>query len=481
VSEPPPTGAPIDLLVIGGGITGCAVARDAAARGLTVTLVEQRDLAAGTSGRSTKLLHGGLRYLEHGNLRLVREALREREITARLAPALSRPLRLVLPVRPGVFPGRWVARLGVGLYDLLAGSRSSLPKGAGVSEAEVAAAAPALAGRFDGGVAFHDRQTDDAALTVAIARDARSRGAVVRLGVAVTRIARRSDGTHRTSLREEDGRLSEVVSRCVVNACGAWSDRVRALAGKTTGLLRVTRGAHLVVDGLELRCGLLLPGARPGHRLFALPWRGCTLFGTTDVEDDGDPGRDLPDPADIRLLFDELRRLFPSAGLERRHVISAFTGTRPLLRQAGDTLAMSREHRVLDEEGLVTIAGGKLTTWRPMAVETVDAVVRHFGRAVGSPESLMHQPLPGGSDECMTVGAAITEGFARHADDVVFRRLPIGHDPAHVARSLPSILETMTVHLGWDAARRDEESSRVLDPLARLARRIDEAIGSVGG
>src|SRR5262245_36648258 len=182
-----------DVLVIGGGITGCSVARDAAARGLTVLLVERSDLAAGTSGRSTKLLHGGLRYLEHGHLRLVREALREREVTARLAPALARPLRFVMPFRPGVFPGRFAARVGVALYDLLAG-RQPLPRGRAVSADELERLAPSLESGWTGGVAFSDRQTDDERLTVAIARDAKRRGAAIRLGFEVTRLARGASG-----------------------------------------------------------------------------------------------------------------------------------------------------------------------------------------------------------------------------------------------------------------------------------------------
>ena len=470
----------IDLLVIGGGITGCAVARDAAARGLRVVLVEQRDLAAGTSGRSTKLLHGGLRYLEHGHLALVREALRERETTARLAPALSRPLRLILPVRPGVFPGRLAARVGVGLYDLLAGA-SALPRGASVSAAELAEAAPSLVEGFQGGVAFHDRQTDDAALTVAIARDARRRGAEIRLGVAAIVIDSAADGSlHRVVLRDEEGREAEIAARCVAGAAGPWADRVREAAGRRGPLLRATRGAHLVIGGLELRCGLLLPGSRPGHRLFAIPWRGVALFGTTDVEDDGDPGRDLPEAGDIRLLFDEARRLFPSARLTRGDVLSAFTGTRPLVRQKGDTLAMSREHRVVNENGLVTITGGKLTTWRPMAIQAVDAVVRHLGRDLPSPVALRDDPLAGG-DEIPSLESSIESGMARHADDVVFRRLPIGHDPVEIERRLPSIVETMGTRLGWDDARRESEADRVVRAIEGLRSRIDEALGPESG
>ena len=471
-----PTDADFDLLVIGGGITGCAVARDAAARGLTVLLVEKNDLASGTSGRSTKLLHGGLRYLEHGHLGLVREALREREVTARLAPALSLPLRFVMPVRPGVFPGRFAARVGVWLYDLLAG-RHPLEHGRSVSASEIAARAPLLAAGWSGGVAFADRQTDDGRLTVAIARDARRRGASIRLGVTVTALTRGAPG-YRASLRDEDGRESLARARCVVNAAGPWSDRVRLLAGKSRPILRTSRGAHLVLSGVPLDTALLLPGVERGHRLFAIPWRGATLFGTTDVADAGDPGRDLPEIEDLRLLFQEARRLFPSAGLTRRHVLSAFTGVRPLIRQDGATLASSREHRVLDEDGLVTIAGGKLTTWRTMALATVDAVVSRLGHGGASPGSLIEEPLPGGHDEHPKLETVLVEEMARHADDVVFRRLPIGHDPREALRALPSIIERMAAHFEWSPQQREEESARVSLRLDAGAARLDEALGS---
>ncbi len=465
----------VDLIVIGGGITGCAVARDAAARGLSVLLVEKRDLAAGTSGRSTKLLHGGLRYLEHGHLRLVREALRERELTARLAPALARPLRFVLPVRPGVFPGLLAGRIGVALYDLLAGAQP-LPRGGPVSAKEVAALAAALSPGWSGGIAFSDRQTDDTRLTVAIARDALRRGASIRLGVTVTALARSTVG-FRVSCRDEDDRESVALARCVVNAAGPWCDEVRLLAGRPEPVLRRSRGAHLVFTGLALHAALLLPGAKRGHRLFAIPWRNTVLFGTTDVADTRDPGRELAELEDIRLLFEEARRLFPGAGLTRRHVLSSFTGVRPLLRQDGDTLTFSREHRVLDEDGLVTIAGGKLTTWRTMALATVDAVVRRLGRGGVSPRVLLEEPLPGGDEDQPSLDAVLTEEMARHAEDVVFRRLPIGHDPREVVQTLPSIVDRMAARYAWDAARRSAETARVLTRLDADAARLDEALG----
>jgi glycerol-3-phosphate dehydrogenase len=466
----------LDLAVIGGGITGCAVARDAAARGLSVVLLEQSDLAAGTSGRSTKLLHGGLRYLEHGQFRLVREALHEREITARLAPALARPLRLVLPVRSGVSPGRLTARIGVALYDLLAGSHV-LDRGGPVPADEIYRLAPALSTGWSGGVSFADRQTDDARLTVAIARDAARRGASIRLGVAVTGLAK-DHGRHLVRWRGENGDESSLAARVVVNASGPWSDAVRRLAGRTQPILRASRGAHLVLEGLTLDVALLLPGLKRGHRLFAIPWRGAVLFGTTDIADAGDPGRDLAEIEDVRELFEEARRFFPRAGLTRRRVLSAFTGVRPLLRHDGDTLASSREHRVLDEDGLVTIAGGKLTTWRTMAIATVDAVVRRLGRGGASPSLLLHEMLPGADRAEPTMEAAVADEMARHAEDVVFRRLPIGHHRGEILRLLPSIVALMANRFRWDAGQRDAEAARVIARLDARDRRLDDALGT---
>jgi glycerol-3-phosphate dehydrogenase len=467
---------PCDVIVVGGGITGCAVARDAAARGLSVALLEKTDLAAGTSGRSTKLLHGGLRYLEHGHLRLVREALREREVTARLAPALARPLRIYLPILPGVFPGRLAARLGVGIYDLLAG-RHPLGGGRSVGAEEIRRLVPSLAPGFTGAVEFADRQTDDVRLTVAIARDAAGRGAEIRLGVTVVALARSEDG-YRVSCRDEEGRETEWSSRCVVNAGGPWADRVRALAGASRPLLGTSRGAHLVVAGLPLGTAMLLPGQAPGHRLFAIPWRGAVLFGTTDVADGADPGRELPEVDDLRSLFGELVRLFPGAGLTRRSVISSYTGVRPLLRHAGDPLSSSREHRVVDEDGLITIAGGKLTTWRTMAIDAVDAAARRLGLSAASPPGLASEPLVGGSDDAPPLDAVVAHEMARHADDVVFRRLPIGHDPDEARRRLPAIVETMGRRLGWSEERKESERRRVIARLDADVRRLDEALGA---
>ena len=296
------------------------------------------------------------------------------------------------------------------------------------------------------------------------------------LGVDVVGVEREGGAFH-VACQDEDGTASSFRARCVVNAGGPWADGVRRLVGGARPILRASRGAHLVIEGLALRAALLLPGGAPGHRVFAIPWRGVALFGTTDVADARDPGRDLPEIEDLKLLFQTACRLFPSARLTRRAVLSSFTGVRPLLEDGGDTLSSSREHRVFDEDGFVTIAGGKLTTWRTMAQATVDAVVSRLGRGGPSPRALLEGTLPGGDVERPDLEVVLAQEMVRHADDIVFRRLPLGHDPRETRRQLPAIVARAGSVLGWDAARRETESSRVVARLEADAARLDEALG----
>jgi glycerol-3-phosphate dehydrogenase len=509
----------VDLLVIGGGIAGCGIAREAALRGLSVVLVEKDDIASGTSSRSTKLLHGGLRYLEHADFGLVREALREREATARMAPHLARPLSFVLPVRRGMSPGRIAARVGVGLYDLLAGA-GRIERGRSLSAEEVRSRIPALEDRdLVGGVCFSDRATEDARLTLAIARDAVALGASVLLGVEVVELRTTGGRVGGALCRDRDGAATEVDAGVVVNAAGPWVDAVRGLAGARAPALRPTRGSHLVLPDLGLAGAVMLNGRRPGHRMFAIPWRGATLFGTTDF-DDADPDAVAPD-ADVDLLLDEARRSFPRHRLERGSVLSAFAGLRPLVRSGGDSLAVSREHRILEDGGMITLAGGKLTTWRSMSEEVVARVLSRLGRRLTRPGLSAVRPLPGGASipanddprlrplpagsrehllslygsESVAVAAiaardpeaalpilpgrpdvlaqvdfAAKEEMGKHLADVVLRRLPLGHDVAVARAAGPVVARRLARTLGWDAAAESRELRALEDALARQER-----------
>lgn len=506
---------------------GCSVAREAALRGWSVLLVERDDLAAAASSRSTKLLHGGLRYLERGDLRLVREALREREITARLAPHLALPLGFVLPTRPGVWPGPRVARAGVALYDWLAG-RSPLPRGRRIGPDETAelvrsqSAAP-----WSGGVLFEDRQTDDARLTVAIARAAAARGATIRTRAELTSWRDRG-GTVAGAiiLDRERGDALEVEASISINAAGPWADEVRALAGASTAALRPSRGTHIVLPDLGLRRAVLFSGKRPGHRLFAIPWRRSTLFGTTDVAADAMSPVE-PAAEEIRLLFEEAVRLFPGAGLEPAAVAHSFAGLRPLVRGEGETLALSREHRIRVERGLVSILGGKLTTWRSIAEDAVTAAARRLGRDPSPHPASAGERLPGGdpapvpddprfrgigrattlrwierygseaidlaervrddpsSGEPLVpehparlaeVDFAVEREFARGLEDVLVRRLGLEQIPALLDRAAAPAARRMRSRLGWSPARESSEVAGVRERIAAVRERIAAAL-----
>lgn len=395
---------PFDVLVIGGGITGCGVARDAARRGLTVALVEKDDFASGTSSRSSRLIHGGVRYLEHGYLHLVFESSAERRRLLRVAPHLVRPLAFTWPVYEGARVPRWKLAAGLTLYDALALFRN-VGRHRRLNHDEVLGAEPML--RPDGllgGASYFDAATNDARLTLANAIDAAEHGAIVLNHAAVE------------ALHVENGRISGAVIRdrltdacapvrasVVVNASGPWSDAVRALAngehGSTRGAgLRGSKGAHIAV--LRERVGnnsaLTLLHPDDGRVLFMLPAGPHAIVGTTDTYTNSSPDTVHASRDDVRYLLDSANTFFPNARLGENDVVSAWAGIRPLLASSDDNpVNASREHAVsTSPQGLVSITGGKLTTYRVMAHDVVDTVVRQLGRHLA--EASKDAPLPGG-------------------------------------------------------------------------------------
>jgi glycerol-3-phosphate dehydrogenase len=370
-----------DLVVIGGGATGLGVALDAAARGLSVALVEAEDFAKGTSSRATKLAHGGVRYLAQGNLRLVREALRERAILLRNAPHLAQPLPFLLPLygAKGRWFDQWFYGGGLMLYDLLAGRQRQ-----GRTEFLGAAAAVRLAqglrsSGLAGAVRYWDGQFDDARLALALARTAIARGATVLnhcAAVGLTHEGGRIAGV--TVEDRENGQRLVLRTRCAVNATGVWVDAVRRMDRAQRGnLVAPSQGVHLVVDRDFLPGGhaILVPKTRDGRVLFAVPWLGKTILGTTDT-----PRNDLaiePEPfrEEIDFILGEAARFLAKAPT-RADIRSVWVGLRPLVKppneDPGDTKALSREHAVLVERsGLVTVTGGKWTTYRAMAEDVL--------------------------------------------------------------------------------------------------------------
>jgi glycerol-3-phosphate dehydrogenase len=396
----------IDLLVIGGGITGAGIARDAAMRGIRTALVDAGDFASGASSRSSRLIHGGLRYLEHGWLRLVFEASRERRTLLRIAPHLVRACPFTFPVHRGSRVKRWQISAAVLVYDLLALFRNvhthRLLSRRGVLQRE-----PLIRDQdLKGGALYWDAQCDDARLTLANVRSAHQHGAWCASYVRVAALEKAGGRVRGAELVDAvTGARFMVRAHVVVNATGPWSDRVRRLDDPAaTPLLRPTKGAHIAVP--RQRVGnagaVTLTSPIDGRVMFVLPWGETTIVGTTDTDYDGSPDDVRADADDIIYLLRSANAVFPNARLQRGDVIAAWAGLRPLLGNGpANASAVSREHRIVESgSGLITIAGGKLTTYRSMAAELVTLVARKLrkldGRRLPARAATDTEPLPGG-------------------------------------------------------------------------------------
>ena len=376
------SGQDFDLLVIGGGITGCGVARDAAMRGLKVALVERDDFASGTSGRSSRLVHGGIRYLEHGQLHLVYESIRERQTLLRIAPHLVKPLAFTWPIYRGARVGR--VRLSAGLlaYYLMAGGRSR--KHSNLNLRETLEREPSLeTAGLTGGAVYYDASTDDARLTIANALAAQQGGATVTSHASVTGILRsREKAVGATVSHRYSGETEEVRSRVIVNATGVWDNEFSS--DKTGRRDRGSKGAHISVprDRVGNRDALTLISPIDGRVMFCLPAGTQTIVGTTDNWTDESPETVHASVADVDYLLRSANSYFPQAELTRADVVSAWAGIRPLASAPeGNPSAASREHSIVsDSSGVIHITGGKLTTYRSMAAEIVDRVQESLGR-----------------------------------------------------------------------------------------------------
>jgi glycerol-3-phosphate dehydrogenase len=385
-----------DVLVIGGGVTGTGAALDAATRGLSVGLVEQRDLAAGTSSRSSKLIHGGLRYLEQLNVGLVREALEERgRILHDLAPHLVRPVSFVYPLTRLGWERLYVGA-GITMYDTLGGARH-LPRHQHLTRRGALAMVPAL--RRDalvGAVRYWDAGVDDARHTMELGRTAAAYGADVVTSTRVTGLLR--EGERVVGVRvvdQEAGRELELRARQVVNATGVWADDVQAMAGRGRIRVRASKGIHLLVpkDRLHSDSGLIL--RTESSVLFVIPWGRHWIIGTTDTDWDEDLAHPAASARDIQYLLDRVNRVLRTP-LSHEDVDGVYAGLRPLLTGESEaTSKLSREHAVATTAaGLITIAGGKYTTYRVMAKDVVDAAAHNLPQRV--PASVTDQtPLLG--------------------------------------------------------------------------------------
>ncbi len=380
-----------DLLVIGGGINGAAVARDAAMRGISIALVERGDFACGTSSRSSKLIHGGIRYLEQGDVKLVLEACRERDLLrTRLAPHVVRAQRFVMPVYTGEEPPLWQLRIGLLLYDALAGFRN-VNNHRMLSVTDVRAHEPALqTDGLRGAALYYDCWTDDARLTIETVSAARSGGATVLNYAEVVALEKDSTGrlaTARVADRLSD-RTARVRARWILNVTGPWLDRIRRLddAGAPPRL-KLTKGVHVVFDRAAVgnRDAIVIRSPTDSRVMFAIPWQDRTLVGTTDTYYGGDPAKVAADKDDIDYILEATNHSFPRANLTARHVISTYAGLRPLVapEDEKEESDISRDDQIFESPaGLLSLGGGKLTTHRHVAERIVDLVAGRLGRAV---------------------------------------------------------------------------------------------------
>ncbi|BDS05718.1 glycerol-3-phosphate dehydrogenase [Oceaniferula spumae] len=434
---------PWDVLVIGGGASGLATAWDAASRGYHTALIEKHDFAEATSSRSTKLIHGGVRYLQKGEISLVREALAERSRLLKNAPEFCHPLRFVLPTDAPL--ARYYYRFGLWLYDLMAGDQSVQPAELLSSDDVRKTLAGYNATDNRGGVSYTDAQFDDAALAIAMAQciNASSNGLAINHTEA-TRFITENDQVRGVEARcTESGKSWSMLAKVVINATGIFSDEVRkANSTSIQWKMQTSRGSHIVCPGhlLESDHGLIIPKTSDGRILFAIPWLGHTLIGTTDEPTDQPELDPQPSEAELDFLFKEAGQAFH---LDPNTVTSQWAGLRPLVSKAGvsNTAKLSRKHIVeIAPNGLISLLGGKWTTSRAMAEDTIDAAIK---QQMLPPKPCRtadlkltdHGALPpflqpdksATPEELAAIARnAIETTYARKPDDVLKRRLRIG-------------------------------------------------------
>ncbi len=464
-----------DLLIAGGGINGCGIARDAAMRGLSVALIEKNDFGSGTSGRSSRMIHGGVRYLEHGHFRLVAEASRERRILLRTAPHLVQPMEFVWPLYAGGRVPRWKLFAGLSLYDAFAAFRNTR-RHERLSARGVLAREPAIrADDLTGGAIYYDAVTDDARLTLANALAARNAGAVVLNHAEVL-----ADQSFLSPILVRD-RLSgddvRVSARSVVVAVGPWDRGVRG-----------TKGSHVLVS--RARTGhdraITFLSAEDQRVLFMVPDEDMTLIGTTDLPTTESPETVRASAPEIDYLLRSASAVLACDPLRTRDVVAAWAAIRPLAAQppTGEPASLSREHAIEARSGAITVTGGKLTTYRLVAAEVVDRVVKQL--RISLPGAATDRvPLPGADRQARIVQAitensalsgritpesahrkaelmvAVRDEMAQTLGDLLIRRTRIAFRLADRGVTVaPAVADLVAPILGWDTARRAMEVER---------------------
>ena len=492
-------GEQFDVVVIGGGITGAGVALDAASRGYSVALVEKADFASGTSSRSSKLVHGGLRYLQNFDLGLVREALLERRLMVKLAPHLVKPLPFVVPAFDGARPDRLIG-IGLNMYDVMAtpirGRRGSRRAGRATSDEEadtewsperhrvidgeeVVGLLPALAPRDPtGGYLFYDCQTDDSRLVLTVLGEAERFGAICANRLEVVELEHDDGGGTGVKVRDGEGGVEFTVhADNVVSATGVWADQIRPEelhSEAEVPTIAPSRGTHLTLADVDLplRAGAIVP-AGEGRSIFALPWLGRALIGTTDNNYEGEIDHVQPSGEDIEYLLHASNAFFGTE-LGVDEVTGAFAGVRPLI-SSGDTrksVDISRKAELYEtSSGLITITGGKLTTWRRMAKLAVDRLVEREGRTAPcrTHEIPLGQPVePGELPRVEGVADDAYEALAGRYGYAAERVLKTASERGELAQPIIEGLPDLLAEAPH--AAREEQARSVGDVLLRRTR-----------
>ena len=441
---------PFDLIIIGGGITGCGILLDAAQRGLRPLLVEKGDFASGTSSRSSKLIHGGLRYLKEMQFRVTKMACQERDRMLALNPLLVRPVRFLYPASHGDRVPGWTVDLGLWMYDRLT-HRSD--KHAHLERGEVEDLAPGLdTERLDRAMIYTDALTDDAQLTLAVAATGCAYGGRALTRTQVVEALRGATGrVQGVVVRDlESGETHHIAAHLVINATGVWVDEMREVLGFDSPRLRPSRGSHLILSSsrLPLNAALTVPSPEDGRPVFLIPHPEGVLVGTTDIFHEG--GLDDPRVTDTEMMYllETLQSHFPEKGFSEEDIVASFAGLRPILGTHTDNPSeASREEELWEEDGVLSIAGGKLTTWRAMAEEAVDEALM-----------LLPEEVAAAAEPCYTAGTPLL-GLA--PSDLAQRLTQLGPDiDASVAEGMARRLRSMA----WWAVRGIREDTD-LHPL----------------
>jgi glycerol-3-phosphate dehydrogenase len=496
-----------DLIVIGGGITGAGVAQQAARRGWKVLLLEQRDFAWGTSSRSSKLVHGGLRYLKEGDIKTTLHSVQERQRLMREAPDLIEPQSFLFANCKGRKPARWLFQTGLVIYDLMARHKNHFWADIARTQSLVPGLAPP---GLQGALVFTDAKTDDARLVLRVLMEAQRDGATVRNYVTVRELVLEEGRV--AGVRAEDGatgKMYQIRAKCVVNATGAWTDQLRSGVGGKP-LLRPLRGSHVVLPfwRLPVSQSVSLMHPRDGRPVFLYPWEGATLVGTTDLDHDGDTNLEPSiTQAEVDYLLEAVNDQFPAAAITAADISACYSGVRPVVDDGnGDTSKAARDHVVMDEHGLISVAGGKLTTFRLMAQDALQLAApyaqRPFSRdgaAVFTPVAPLNprwssavrhrlsarygyqaaqwtqgaaevdlQTIPGTQTLWLELALAAQFEAVQHLDDLLLRRTRLGLLLLRGGLDhLPRIRRLCEVHLQWGDARWATELARYQDLIAR--------------